>query len=189
MSGSPDRDAVRRSGRAARHAIVGAERVAREQSLVGHLGSLQALALRTIGVFVAHDGEPDLTPLVQKLWQRGQDIALPALEDDPADHTMHFRKWSSDVELESGRYGIAVPPLAESSVVRPDCVLVSLAAFDAMGNRMGRGGGFFDRYLAGAHCQIVGVGFEPQRVARVPTEKHDVIMPILVTDLGVRFLS
>mgnify|MGYP000300305566 CR=1 FL=1 len=69
-----------------------------------------------------------------------------------------------------------------------DCVLVSLTAFDSLGNRMGRGAGFFDRYLSNTACQIVGVAFECQRIAHVPTQAHDVAMPIMVTDLGVRYL-
>lgn len=189
MSRSPNRASVRRLGRAARQAISGTERAVREQLLIAHLDSLQALTRPSIGVFVAHDGEPDLMPLVDTLWQRGQVVALPALEHDPLDSAMHFRSWTGDMVLENGRYDIPVPPAATSMVVQPECLLVSLTAFDACGNRMGRGGGFFDRYLASAQCQIVGVGFESQRVAVVPTEPHDVAMPIVVTDLGVRFFS
>ncbi len=156
---------------------------------MAHLASLSALHVASVGAFVAHDGEPDLTPFVELLWERGCDVALPSLRDDPGDHSMQFRTWTRGTELVPGRYGIPVPPAAESDVITPACLLVSLTAFDSQGNRMGRGAGFFDRYLAATDCDIVGVGFETQRVELVPTESHDVAMPIMVTDLGVRYLS
>jgi 5-formyltetrahydrofolate cyclo-ligase len=192
MVGSPERAAVRKAGRAARHAVVDADRTFREAALVAHLGSVHALEAASVGVFVAHDGEPDLMPFVEMLWARGQTVALPVLEDDPSDHTMFFRTWKKGDALVSGRYDIPIPPQVPSGVVEssiaPECLLVSLTAFDSVGNRMGRGAGFFDRYLARADCQVVGVGFETQRVEYVPVEDHDVAMPVMVTDLGVRYL-
>ncbi len=192
MVGSPERVAVRKAGRAARRSVVGADRTFREAALVSHLGSVHALQAPSVGVFIAHDGEPDLMPFVEMLWARGQTVALPVLEDDPNDHTMYFRTWKRGDALVSGRYDIPVPshPLSQAadSSIAPECLLVSLTAFDSVGNRMGRGAGFFDRYLATADCQIVGVGFETQRVAHVPIEDHDVAMPMMVTDLGVRYL-
>lgn len=192
MVGLSERAAVRKSGRAARRAVVGADRTFREAALVSHLASVRALQAASVGVFIAHDGEPDLMPLVEMLWARGQTVALPVLEDDPNDRTMCFRAWKQGDALVAGRYDIPIPPLAPShatdSRIAPDCLLVSLTAFDSLGNRMGRGAGFFDRYLATADCQIVGVAFETQRVEHVPIEDHDVAMPTMVTDLGVRYL-
>ncbi|MFT4990751.1 MAG: 5-formyltetrahydrofolate cyclo-ligase, partial [Acidimicrobiales bacterium] len=52
---------------------------------------MHVLQAPSVGVFLAHDGEPDLMPFVEMLWARGQIVALPVLEDDPSDHTMHFR--------------------------------------------------------------------------------------------------
>lgn len=189
MVASQNRSATRRAGRAARHNLAGAERVEHEAALISHLLSLSLLEGRSVGLFVADDGEPDLTPIAELLWRRGQQVALPVVGDEPADRSMHFRSWSPDVDLVAGRYGIPVPPVAASKPMSPACVLVSLTAFDAMGNRMGRGGGYFDRYLASVDTAVVGVGFERQRMDRVPTESHDVSLPVIVTDLGVRFFT
>jgi 5-formyltetrahydrofolate cyclo-ligase len=192
MVSSLAREAVRKNGRAARRAIVGADRIFREAALISHLVSMHVLQAPSVGVFLAHDGEPDLMPFVEMLWARGQIVALPVLEDDPSDHTMHFRVWKQGDALVAGRYGIPIPTHAPSraadSRIAPDCLLVSLTAFDPLGNRMGRGAGFFDRYLATADCEIVGIGFETQRVEHVPIKDHDVSMPMLVTDLGVRYV-
>ena len=188
MVSSLAREAVRKNGRAARRAIVGADRIFREAALISHLVSMHVLQAPSVGVFLAHDGEPDLMPFVEMLWARGQTVALPVLEDDPSDGSMCFRTWRKGDTLVSGRYGIAIPPPGSGSGVAPECLLVPATAFDSVGNRMGRGAGYFDRYLAAAECQIVGVGFEAQRVEHLVTEEHDVAMPIMVTDLGVRYL-
>jgi 5-formyltetrahydrofolate cyclo-ligase len=188
MVTSQERAVVRKNGRAARRAIVGVDRTFREAALVAHLASVHALKAASVGVFLAHDGEPDLMPLVEILWDRGQTVALPVLEDDPSDHTMNFRTWKKGDVLVSGRYDIPIPPQTTNLSIVPECLLVSLTAFDSDGNRMGRGAGFFDRYLATAGCEIVGVGFETQRIEHVPIEDHDVAMPMMVTDLGVRYL-
>ena len=188
MLGSSQRAKVRAVGRAARRGIVGDDRSFREAALVAHLRSVHVLRAPSVGVFVAHDGEPDLQPFVEMLWARGQTVALPVLEDDPSDGSMCFRTWRKGDTLVSGRYGIAIPPPGSGSDVAPECLLVPATAFDSVGNRMGRGAGYFDRYLAAAECQIVGVGFEAQRVEHLVTEEHDVAMPIMVTDLGVRYL-
>lgn len=162
--------------------------MAREAQLQAHLHSLASLAGPSVGLFIAHDGEPDITPLTEALWERGQTVALPVV-DDGADGAMQFRTWHRGVGLVQGRYGIPAPPRDQSEPVTPTAVLVSLTAFDSRGNRMGRGGGYFDRYLASASCEIVGVAFECQRVPTVPTQSHDIAMPTMVTDLGVRFIA
>ena len=188
MVDEAERSAIRKAGGDARRAVVGVERVQSEAAFMAHLASVHVLRAPSVGVFVAHDGEPDLTPFVELLWRRGQTVALPVLDDDPDDRTMQFSTWGQGTPLVAGRYGIAVPDPSASRPSLPDCLLVSLTAFDSDGNRMGRGAGFFDRYLETAGCEIVGIGFEAQRVDQIPVEPHDVPMPIMVTELGVRYL-
>lgn len=159
----------------------------RERRLIAHLLSLDMTRSAIVGVFVAHDGEPDLLPLISYLQERGQTIALPVLKDDPNDFSMDFVTWNPGESLRSGRYDIPIPP--SNDIVEPDTLLVSLVGFDPNGNRIGRGAGFFDRYLATSHAMVVGVGFEVQRFDAVPVESHDVPLPLIVTDLGVRYTS
>ena len=64
-----------------------------------------------------------------------------------------------------------------------DAVVVPLVAFDGRGGRLGSGGGNYDRYLPRLRSDalVVGVAFKEQRVARVPTEDHDLILPSILT--------
>lgn len=187
MTTSAERSAVRTTGRHARRSLQGDARRRAEGRLRSNLWSLHALSAPSIGVFVAHDGEPDLGPLVEELRTAGRTVALPVVGSEPGDRSMQFVPWPVGTELVEGRFGIAVPPPAEP--IEPATLLVSLVAFDRHGNRMGRGAGYFDRYLAHSRATVIGVGFEVQRCEVIPTEPHDVALPTVVTDLGVRFIS
>ena len=75
-------------------AIGGPTRARAEASLVHHLLSLSAITeAASVGVFHPHDGEPDLRELVDDLWARNVTVALPVVEDDPADFSMRFVEW------------------------------------------------------------------------------------------------
>jgi len=186
MTTDSHRSEVRAAGRAARKAVEGEARSVASTALVTHLQQLQSVCdADWVGVFVADDGEPDLMPLVSWLWAEGVGVALPVLRDDPNDFSMRFMPWLPEDKLQPARYGIPVPP--SRAVVDLDLVLVSFVGFDARGNRIGRGGGFFDRYLATTTADVIGVGFEVQRFANVPVQAHDEPLPAIVTDLGIRY--
>jgi 5-formyltetrahydrofolate cyclo-ligase len=70
----------------------------------------------------------------------------------------------------------------------PEVVVVPGLAFTPAGDRLGQGGGWYDRFLAGirSECVTIGVGFDVQIVDRLPIEDHDVRLDHLVTDTGVR---
>lgn len=188
MSTLSPRSEVRQRGRSARQLVIGAARISATNALIGHLKHLHSITTAaSVGIFVADDGEPDLTALVEWLWATGARVSLPVLRDDPSDHSMRFVPWHASDVLTPARYGIPIPPPRQP--IEPEILLVSFVGFDAHGNRIGRGGGFFDRYLATTAAVVVGVGFEAQRFSAIPVEPHDVKLPTVVTDLGTRHLS
>ncbi len=180
------RNALRAEGRARRRAVAGAERSVAEERLVGHLGSLALAANACVGVYVSDDGEPSLDALVSVLRGRGHRVALPVPTAGSDDFTMEFRPWLEADELVAGRFGIPCPP-ARASIV-PGVVLVPLVRFDATGNRMGRGAGFYDRWLSRHDANAIGTAFECQRAGALEAQPHDVAMQAIVTELGIRFI-
>lgn len=95
-----------------------------------------------------------------------------------------IREWE---ELSPGPFGVPTPPTALGSVpLRPgDVAVVPGVAFDRAGNRLGRGGGYYDRTFAdGAAPMLVGVAFSFQIVARVPCDSRDRRMDVIVTEQG-----
>ena len=94
-----------------------------------------------------------------------------------------------DGPLVPGPFGIPEPDPLHSRLLPPeelDAVLVPCVGFDAEGNRLGHGGGYYDRYLRRCpQTAAILTAFETQRLERVPREEHDLSFSVLVTENGV----
>lgn len=119
--------------------------------------------------------EVDIRPFVDQLVAQGVTVVLPKVTGE---ETMELRRYASCADLEEGAFHI-MEPVGDAFVAydQVDFALVPGMAFDAAGHRLGRGKGYYDRFLS-AHPNIykIGVCFPFQRVAEVPSEAHDVIM-------------
>ena len=97
---------------------------------------------------------------------------------------MNFYRWSFDEPLLINDYGIPEP--ISKKKVYPEILLIPLMGFDNEFNRLGYGGGFYDRYLAkkGNSKKIlkIGVGFSLQKVSKIPTNQHDVSLDNIITE-------
>lgn len=162
-----------------------------QAQIIAHLRSLHVVAAAEgLGLVVADDGEPDVALLASDAWARQQLVALPVVGRDRRQASMSFRLWAQDDPLTADEYGIAVPPPQNRKVV-PAVIVVPLVAFDGDGNRVGRGGGYYDRYLARNLTSItVGVGFEIQNYSSwLRPTTHDVPLDMMVTELGIRYFG
>lgn len=107
---------------------------------------------------------------------------------------MEFYRVETELDLEEGRWGIWEPKVQEERRFVPKqeeqiCVILPGAVFDKMGNRIGYGGGYYDKFLKGLECyhvSKVGIGFACQvvDVADFPREEHDVMLDMLITEAG-----
>ena len=99
---------------------------------------------------------------------------------------------SLDMEMESDRYGLRHPVRAEQIAADSiDLIVLPGIGFDRQGNRLGRGGGFYDRFLNsnnGCSWSTCGLAFEEQIIPQVPIENHDIAVNMLVTDTAIRKL-
>ena len=131
-------------------------------------------AAQTIAAFSVLPGEPDaLDP-----WPGDKRIALPRVVGDEL-----IFHWATDrAELLPGKFGIP-EPCAEASPAGNefDLILVPGLAFDLRGGRLGRGKGYYDRFLAGVRGLRAGVCFDDQIVESVPIDPHDLRMDFVVT--------
>ena len=119
--------------------------------------------------------EVDIRPLIKHLVAEGCTVLLPKVLDD---ERMELRRYASEADFAEGAFHIMEPvgePYNEDDQIQ--VALVPGMAFDAAGHRLGRGRGYYDRFLtAHPHLHTIGVCFPFQRVAEVPTEEHDVCM-------------
>ena len=145
---------------------------------------LVAFAVRgrwtTVLAYVAHAGELDPAAAVDGLLDLGITVGLPRVHD----RDLSFHRMDGDDSWESGAFGILTPP-AWAPTVTPadaDAVLVPLVGFDDQGNRLGMGGGFYDRLLADATRPLrIGLAHDGQRVARLPVQAWDQHLDGIVT--------
>jgi len=129
---------------------------------------------RSVSVFAALPGEPD----VLDPWPSDKRIALPRVHGEELD----FHWTAGRAGLVPGRFGI-LEPSADSPPAGCgfDLILVPGIAFDRCGGRLGRGRGYYDRFLARASGFVAGVCFDEQLIGKVPLEAHDVRMDAIVT--------
>ena len=97
---------------------------------------------------------------------------------------MNFFEWSAHDPLSINRYGIPEP--ISSKVIYPDIILVPLVAYDKNCNRVGYGGGFYDRYIKKIRkikiILTIGIAFSYQRIEKIPIEKNDIRLDFIVTE-------
>jgi len=185
--------AVRQEAREARRSVTG--RVARRaaQRIAGALCASGLLTrCQHVAGYLCNDGEPDLGPVFQRLFTLGKQTYLPVVTGTA--RPLAFYPYRPDSPLRPNRYGILEPvgtPGDARSARSIDLVLVPLVAFDATGNRLGMGGGFYDRTFAYLHTGmawrrpcLVGVAYQCQRYRQLPTEAWDIPLQAIVTEAG-----
>jgi len=139
---------------------------------------------RTIMVFLAMPTEIDTVPVIERAFDEGKVVCAPRV--DWRQHLMRPIRITSLTEgLVETEYGYLEP--GDGPVVaidQIDLVLVPGLAFDLQGNRLGRGAGFFDRFLSDPRCRAFSTGyaFQFQVVSRVPCGPNDRRIDALVTE-------
>lgn len=150
---------------------------------------------RHIALYLANDGEMDLWPLLEHAWDMGKTVYLPVL-GLRHEFRMRFLPYGPDDVLLPNRFGIAEPEHTRRFEPRKvwslDLMLLPLVAFDAAGNRLGMGGGFYDHTLTYLHQRrrwrkptLLGAAFELQRVKHLEAGRWDVPLDGVATELGI----
>lgn len=138
--------------------------------------------------YLAIAGEPNVDAVLEGLRARGVCVGVPMVDWERG--SMEAGVFSGFEGLSCRRHGVREPVAGTSIVPMGELrvVLVPGVAFDLRGGRLGRGGGFYDRFLARLAPQTirVGVGFERRVVERLPTEPWDQLVDVLVTEQAVR---
>jgi 5-formyltetrahydrofolate cyclo-ligase len=162
-------DEARRKSRAACRHLIEIDQFARADAVM---------------VYMPVPGEVDAMPLALAAWQRGKTVLVPKVFWDHK-HMVAVTCKSIDDEMVETRYGIREPVGGEVwPIEQVDLIVVPALAFDRAGNRLGRGGGFYDRFLAqpGVRAVRCGLAFREQVVDELPAETHDRPVHLLATD-------
>jgi len=135
-----------------------------------------------------HD-EASVDRLIRQRLVRSEPVAAPVV-DWTAGLMRAVRVSDLDLGVRIGRHGLREPIGDPDDPADLTCILVPGVAFDALGGRLGRGGGFYDRFLATIRDHrssplLIGVAFDEQIVPKVPMEEHDMPLDVIVTSTRV----
>lgn len=173
---------LRETARRGRAALSDAERTTAAGGVAGQLTGL-ALPPGVIAGYWPLADELNIRPALIALRRQGHTIALPVT--GPKQTPLTFRRWDEGAALERGRFDTRHPSVNAPEVI-PDVVLLPLLAFDRRGNRLGYGGGYYDRTLARLRDQgpvlAVGVAFAIQEMEELPAGRYDRPLDLMVTE-------
>jgi 5-formyltetrahydrofolate cyclo-ligase len=141
-----------------------------------------------IGISLASDGEIDTFDFIKWCWSNKKQVYLPVVHPFSKGHLL-FLEYAEDTEMMLNRYGIYEPRLEKThtcAMQQLDIVFTPLVAFDRQGNRIGMGGGYYDRILAPwfkdkTGPYPIGLAHDCQQVEALPIEKWDVPLPEIIT--------
>jgi 5-formyltetrahydrofolate cyclo-ligase len=187
-----DRKLIRRELIEKRNALSAAQRMHAAESVAQHLLSSNFIQQHSgyIAGYWAVRGELPLHVLQMRLpkhWIWCLPIVLPEGE-------LRFAPWKAGDPLVSNAFGIPEPDLAPHSWLMPEemhAVLLPLTGFDSDGNRLGTGGGYYDRSFAfrqrqAAPPKLIGAAYARQEVSSIPHEDWDVRLDAVLTEQGLR---
>lgn len=153
---------------------------------------------RRIAAYIPNDGEISAQPLIELAWRLGKQVYLPVLHPFRKGY-LFFMEHLPDQPLALNKFGIPEPLCSHDSRIATwtlDLVLTPLVGFDEQGNRMGMGGGFYDRtfaFMESGHTprrpRLVGVAHEIQKVETLPCERWDIAMDFIATERQLYGLS
>jgi 5-formyltetrahydrofolate cyclo-ligase len=179
------KDELRRKALAQRDAMSEEKRLALSRALVAY-ASMLFPTKETIAAFWPIRSEIDPRPLMVALYVRGNKLALPCVVKKG---TMIFRLLMDKEKLLNPSF--RREPRSDGVVIDPTTILLPLVAFDGEGNRIGYGGGYYDRTIARMHerglsPRLIALAFNCQQVHNIPVEPHDVPLEAILTESGLR---
>ncbi len=148
----------------------------------------QKIKVSSVAAFWPFDGEPDLRPVLKAMAATNITLALPVL-DEGKEFGMTMHRWHPQSTMQENRFNIPEPvnepPLDLADI---DILVMPLIAWDALGNRLGMGTGFYDRMLAGFSSRNsplrVGAAYSVQQVDKVPVDAWDIPLHAVVNENG-----
>jgi len=143
----------------------------------------EKISKKVIGGYYPVNYEVDDLELLKKFENNKFSICLPVIKKN---FDMDFCKWSFCDPLKINKYGIPEPAIKD--IVYPDIILVPLVAFDKNLNRLGYGGGYYDRLIKklskNKKIMKIGLALSVQKIDRVPINVYDEKLDYIVTDKG-----
>ena len=149
--------------------------------LISNILKKNKVSGKIIGGYYPYNYEIDILHILKKFEQKKFIITLPKIKKNSQ---MNFFQWSPNSPLVINKFGIPEP--ISKMVKYPDVLLVPLVAFDKNFNRIGYGGGFYDRYIKKIRKRkkvlTIGFAYSFQKVKKIPTSNYDIKLDFIITN-------
>jgi len=136
---------------------------------------------KMVGGYYPYNFEVDVIKILEKLEKKNYKIYLPRIKKN---FQMDFFRWSLKEPLLINKFGIPEP--MTNKIEYPDILLVPIVAFDKKLNRLGYGGGFYDRYISRLKIKkkiiLIGLAFSFQKVEKIFINKYDMKLDYIITE-------
>ena len=134
-----------------------------------------------IGGYYPYNYEVDVMKILEKFEKKNYLISLPKIKKN---NQMDFKRWSTNDPLTINKYGIPEP--TSKKTLYPNIIFVPLVAYDKNLNRIGYGGGFYDRYIEKIEkikkVIKIGLAFSCQKIKNMPLGKYDKKLDFIITE-------
>ena len=144
----------------------------------------------SVAGFLPFDGEADPRPLMERAILEKKSVFVPVIVAKAT--PLKFAPWTPETKLKTNSFGIEEPDSPSEHWLDGsdlDCVITPLVAFDESRNRIGVGGGFYDRTFeflkSSTSTSLIGIAYELQKLKKIETEAWDVPLSAIVTELAV----
>jgi len=142
---------------------------------------IDKLNLKSIGGYYPSNYEIDDLDILDLLEKKNFKISLPIVKKK---NQMNFYSWSRNDPLKINKFGIPEP--VSTKVFHPDILLVPLVGYDSYLNRLGYGGGYYDRYIEKIEkikkVIKIGLAFSFQKISSIPINQYDKKLDFIVTE-------
>ena len=142
---------------------------------------IDKLNFKSIGGYYPSNYEIDDLNILDLLEKKNFKVSLPIIKKD---NQMNFYSWSRNDPLKINKFGIPEP--VSSKIFYPDILLVPLVAYDISLNRLGYGGGYYDRYIEKIEkikkVTKIGLAFSFQKISSIPINQYDKKLDFIVTE-------
>jgi 5-formyltetrahydrofolate cyclo-ligase len=137
--------------------------------------------LKNLGGYYPSNFEIDDLEILDLLDKKNYKLSLPKIKKN---NQMNFFNWSNSEPLKINKFGIPEP--ISKKIIYPDILLIPLVAYDNNLNRLGYGGGFYDRYIKKIEeikkVIKIGLAFSYQKVKKIPIDQYDKKLDFIVTE-------
>ncbi|MBR2449973.1 MAG: 5-formyltetrahydrofolate cyclo-ligase [Paludibacteraceae bacterium] len=150
--------------------------------VLAHLEQLPAFqSAQTVLIYYPTHNEVDVLPLIKR-YKKEKTFLFPVVHR----RSMTACPYEGNAKMHRGKFNIP-EPTTEPYIGKIDLIILPGVGFDLCGNRLGRGGGYYDRYLANIKrgTVLVGVGYDFQLIEEVPAARHDKRLGYIVTNRGI----